>query len=171
VRCIPVHPEKISDLLLAQSALRRRDPKIPLGLRDHELPTLDLDTKYSKRQICTHLGGDVIHGLSPYPILEKSLQSDPPHLLHPVLVLLDVPALALTFVFGGRPEHFLLHGGGVGGSLLLARRFLGRRRGLGFSVVGADIGLCLRAWTAIFSTGIKRDEFGGLHKIRPTMTC
>jgi len=74
---------------------------------------------------CTHFGGDVAHSLSPYPILEKSLQGDPPHLLHSILVLFDVPALTLPLVFGGRAEDFVLDGGGVGGSLLLAGRFLG----------------------------------------------
>jgi hypothetical protein len=101
-----------------------------------------------RRQLtgCTHFGGDVAHSLPPYPILEKSLQSDPPHLLHPVLVLLDVPALTLPLVFGGRAEDFVLDGGGVGGSLLLGGGFLERRRDMSLSVFSGDIGLGLRAW-------------------------
>jgi hypothetical protein len=59
----------------------------------------------------------------------------------------------------------------MGGSLLLARRFLGWRRGLGLSVFSGDIGLGLRAWTAMFSAGSKRDELGGLYKMILTMTC
>jgi hypothetical protein len=136
--------------------------------------TVDGNSKLSigRRSIkCTDFGSDVVHSLSPYPVLEKSLQSDPPHLLHTVLVLFDVPALALTFVFRRRAEDFLLHRGRVGGSLLLVRGFFGRRRGLGLSVVGVDVGLGLRAWTAMFSAGSKRDEVVGLYKMKPTMAC
>lgn len=51
------------------------------------------------------------------------------------------------------------------GSLLLARRFLGRRRGLGFSVVGGDVGLDLGVRATHKQRCTQRDERVGQCKV------